>query len=225
MAAQKESTFLSMVLTLLIVSAVAATALAYVYQLTKEPIKKAKLDKKKTAIREVVPAFDNDPVSEMFKVGLKEGDSLECYPALMKGEFKGMAVRSDTKKGFSGEMLIMTGFLPDGTIYNTMVLEHKETPGLGDKTQKSKSLKITKKEDGSKDTTWWTKQFQGIKPKYAKEGDFEHPSNIKVKKDGGEIHAITAATISSRAYSDAINRGYHAFTLAMKKFEELKVKS
>ncbi len=220
MAEQKESTFLAMVITLFVVTAVASTALAFVYQLTKEPIALAKLEKKKNAIQEVVPTFDNNPVKDMFKVGIKQGDSLECYPAKMKGNLVGIAVRSDTKKAFSGEMWIMTGFTPKGEIYNTMVLEHKETPGLGDKTDKAKSLAIVEKEDGTTDTTWWTKQFQGKKPQYAKEGDFENPANIKVTKDGGEINAITAATISSRAYSDAVNRGFHAFTLAIKKISK-----
>ena len=213
MAAKKESTFLSMVLTLLIVSAVAASALAYVYQITKEPIAKAKLEKKKKAIRQVVPTFDNNPVADMFKVAIKEGDSLECYPAYSGKKLEGIAIKANTKKGFSGEFWVMAGFTPDGTIYNSAILEHKETPGLGDKMQKKKSLSIEENEDGKIDTTWWTKQFMGMKPEF-KNGDFNKPTNVIVEKDGGEIDAITAATISSRGYCDAVNRASHAFTLA-----------
>lgn len=216
MAAKKESTFLSMVVTLFIVSAVAAMALGYVYQLTKAPIAKAKLEKKKKAIRQVVPTFDNNPVNDTIKVGLKEGDTLECYPAYSGKELTGIAVKANTKKGFSGEFWVIAGFLPDGTIYNSAILEHKETPGLGDKMQKEKSVKTIENEDGSVDTTWWTKQFMGMKPLF-EDKNFKEAENIKVSKDGGEIDAITAATISSRGYCDAVNRAYHAFTLAMEK--------
>ncbi len=82
----------------------------------------------------------------------------------------------------------MAGFLPDGSIYDISVLEHKETPGLGDKMQASKSD--------------WAQQFKG-----------KNPANfsLKVKKDGGDVDAITAATISSRAYVDAVQRAYETY--------------
>lgn len=220
MAAKKESTFVSMVLTLLIVSVVAATSLAFIYQLTKEPIAKAKLEKQKSAIKDVMPDFNNDPISDKFKVGIAEDDTMECYPAYMDDEFLGIAVKSNTMKGFSGEMLVMTGFDPEGTIINTKILDHKETPGLGDKTQKEKSLSVIENEDGSVDTVWWTKQFSGKKPEFAQEGNFSEPTNIKVSKKGGAIDAITAATITSDAYCNAVNRGYQTFTVAIKQIQK-----
>ena len=82
----------------------------------------------------------------------------------------------------------MVGLLPDGSINNISVLEHKETPGLGDKMQKSKST--------------WSDQFNGKNPANYK---------LKVTKDGGDVDAITAATISSRAYCDAVQRAYDTF--------------
>jgi electron transport complex protein RnfG len=82
----------------------------------------------------------------------------------------------------------MIGILPDGTINDISVLEQKETPGLGDKMQKSKSN--------------FSLQFKNKNPASFK---------LKVKKDGGEVDAITAATIRSRAFCDAVNRAYNAY--------------
>ncbi len=191
MASKKESSFLNMVITLFVVAAIAATSLAYVYEFTKGPIEKAKLAKKKKAIGMVVPEFDTtaNPIAEMYKVALSEGDSLECYPASKGGKLVGIAVKANTKLGFSGQFWLMVGFETDGTIHNISVLEHKETPGLGDKMEKKKSD--------------WSLQFNGKKP-----GEKE----LKVTKDGGEIHAITASTISSRAFCNAVNRAYKAFS-------------
>ena len=91
-------------------------------------------------------------------------------------------------KGFSGKIELMVGFLDDGTIENTAVLMHKETPGLGDKMDQKKSD--------------FSLQFIGKNPV-----DFK----LKVKKDGGDVDAITAATISSRAFCDAVQRAYDVF--------------
>ena len=78
----------------------------------------------------------------------------------------------------------MAGFKPDGTIINITVLEHKETPGLG--------TKMTE-------------------PKFKDQFSDKNPEQfiLKVKKDGGPVDAITAATISSRAFCDAVQRGYN----------------
>ena len=106
----------------------------------------------------------------------------------------GTAVSTFTNQGFSGEIKLMVGFLPDGTIHNISVLEHKETPGLGDKMQKSKSD--------------WSVQFNGKDP-----ANFQ----LLVTKDGGDVDAITASTISSRAFCDAVQRAYNAYMEGGKK--------
>jgi electron transport complex protein RnfG len=185
--AKKESTFLSMVLTLFIVTFVASAALGYLYELTKGPIAASKLAKQNNAIMQVVPEFDNVPGNDIYKVAI-DGDSLEFFPATMNGELVGTAVSTFTNKGFSGNIKIMVGFLPDGTIHNISVLEHKETPGLGDKMTKKKSE--------------WSIQFNGKNP-----DDFK----LKVTKDKGDVDAITASTISSRAFCDAVDRAYRAY--------------
>jgi electron transport complex protein RnfG len=128
-------------------------------------------------------------------IEIAQNDSLECFPAKKGSNIVGIAIKSYSKKGFSGEVWVMVGFKPDGSIKNTSVLDHKETPGLGDKMQKSKSD--------------WSNQFNGIIPIFNSDNS---PKNIKVKKDGGQIDAITASTISSRAFCDAINRASIAFS-------------
>ena len=97
-------------------------------------------------------------------------------------------------KGFSGKIEIMAGFLPSGTINNTAVVSHKETPGLGDKMD-------VKKSD-------FPIQFMGKNPATYK---------LAVTKDGGDVDAITAATITSRAFCDAVDRAYKAFEKENKK--------
>lgn len=193
MASKKESTFVSMLLTLFIVTFVASAALGYLYELTKGPIAASKLAKQNTAIMQVVPEFDNEPGEESYTMDV-DGGTLEFFPAKRNGELVGTAVSTFTNSGFSGNFKIMVGFLPDGTIHNISVLEHKETPGLGDKMQKSKSN--------------WSVQFNGKNP-----ANFQ----LKVTKDGGDVDAITASTISSRAFCDAVQRAYDAYMEGGKK--------
>ena len=182
--AKTESTFKNMVLSLTLISLGASACLGFVYEMTKEPIELSMLNKKLNAIKQVVPEFTNNPNEEMFRLPTGEGDSLDIYPAKKDGEIIGYAVNTYTKTGFSGNISLMAGFKPDGTIINISVLEQKETPGLG--------TKMT--EPGFKD------QFNNKNPSEFK---------LKVKKDGGPVDAITAATISSRAFCDAVQRAYN----------------
>jgi electron transport complex protein RnfG len=182
--AKMASTFKNMALSLTIISLVASACLGFVYEFTKKPIELSILNKKLNAIKLVVPEFNNNPSDEMFRLPTGAGDSLDIYPAKKDGVVVGYAVNTYTKKGFSGNISLMTGFKPDGTIINISVLEQKETPGLG-----------TKMTDSS-----FRDQFNGKNP-----SEF----TLKVKKDGGQVDAITAATISSRAFCDAVQRAYN----------------
>jgi electron transport complex protein RnfG len=204
MASKKKSSFVNMVVVLFLVAAIASTALAFVYQVTKEPIAEAKLEKKKTAIGQVVPEFDTlfNPIENMMMIGISEGDSLECYPTKNGEDYTGFAIKANTKLGFSGEFWIMVGFTPDGKIFSTAVLEHKETPGLGDKMQKNKAD--------------WSEQFTGLDVPNIPDSDNDGII-IEVKNDQGTIDAITAATITSRGFCDACERAYKAFQKIEKK--------
>lgn len=185
--AKKESTFGSMVITLFLVTLASSAALGYVYELTKEPIAIAKAAKKNLAIKRVTPDFDNQPNESFYKVPA-EGDTIYFYIAQKDNDTVGYAVESFSNQAFGGTLKLLIGFLPDGTIKEIAVLEHKETPGLGDKMVKSKSN--------------WSEQFEGKNPE---------SFALKVKKDGGDVDAITASTITSRAYCDAVQRAYDAF--------------
>lgn len=194
MASKKESTFINMVLTLFIVALVASTTLGYVYEFTKEPIALAKKAKLEKAIKLVVPEFDSDPATDKYEIPVEGDEALECYPVRKGGELVGTAIRTYSDKGFTTRIYIMVGLLNDGTIYDTQVLFHQETPGLGDKMDRSKSDFPLQFKD--KNPAQWV---------------------LKVKKDGGDVDAITAATISSRAFADAVD-------LAFKKYMEKGVK-
>lgn len=185
--AKKESNLKNMLIALVVITLVASASLGGIYELTKEPIAAAKLEKKNNAIRTVIPEFDNNPTSEVYKVAVN-GDSLYFYPGRKGDEVVGTAVETFTNLGFSGEIKLMVGFLPDGTIYDVAVLEHEETPGLGDKMDRKKSD--------------WSVQFQGKNP---------DTFQLAVKKDGGDVDAITASTISSRAFCDAVSRAYEEY--------------
>lgn len=185
MSKKMPSTFLTMVLALFAVALASSASVGYVYELTKEPIAQAQLAKKTNAIKEVVPEFDNSPIEEQYTIDSDIGP-LNVYPAKKDGKVVGIALESMTNQGYGGTIKIMVGFLPDGIIYDTAVIEHKETPGLGDKMEKAKSD--------------FTDQFKGKNPSQFK---------LMVVKDGGNVDAITAATISSRGFCDAVKRAYN----------------
>jgi electron transport complex protein RnfG len=184
--AKKESNFSNMLLTLLIVTLASSAALGFVYELTKEPIEVALNAKKNLAIKRVAPEFENEPSQDFFKVPI-DGDTVYFYIAKKMQDTTGYAAETFSNKAFGGKLRLLVGFLPDGTIKEIAVLEHKETPGLGDKMLRSKSN--------------WSTQFEGKNPESFK---------LKVKKDGGDVDAITASTITSRAYCDAVQRAYNA---------------
>jgi electron transport complex protein RnfG len=184
--AKKESTFTNMVLTLFLVTLCAAAALGFVYEKTKGAIETAEDNKLNLAIKRVVPEFNNEPSKEKvaFPSDLAE-DSVYFYIARKDSVVVGYAIETFSKNAFSGLLRLLAGFTPDGKIKNIAVLEHKETPGLG--------AKMTQPD--------FADQFIGLDPGH---------TTLKVKKDDGNIDAITASTITSRAYCEAVQRAYHS---------------
>lgn len=187
--AKIESTFKNMVLVLTGITIFAAVALGSVYSLTKEPIAASKKAKQENAIREVLPEYDRLDAEELVMLeGFEEPFAM--YIAYKGDVFVGAAVQSYSTNGFSGAIKVMVGFDGDGAIINYSVLEQKETPGLG-----TKMTDWFKTEKGNQD-------IRGMKPE---------ENNLTVSKDGGEVDAITAATISSRAFLEAIQYAYKAY--------------
>jgi len=184
---KKESTFISMTLSLLTITLIAGISLGFINNITKGPKAKAKLERKVNALKKVLPEFNNDVVNEVKLIKLENvKDSTEIYKGAMNGEISGTAIIGSSEKGFSGLIKIMVGFSPDGSINNISVLEQKETPGLGTKIKDDKFLR----------------QFRGKNPS---------TFNLKTKKDGGEVDALTGATITSRAFGEATQQAYDIF--------------
>ncbi len=181
--AKRESNLINMVLTLFVITLVSGGVLGYVYELTKVPIEKTKMANKVKAIKEVLPEFDNNPNETMWTTEV-DGMTMEFYAATKEEKPVGTAVKTFSKNGYGGMLWLMVGFTPKGEIYKTKVLEHTETPGLGSNMSNPK----------------FKDQFKGKNP-----NDFK----LQVKKDGGNVDAITAATISSRAFCDAVQRAYN----------------
>jgi Na+-translocating ferredoxin:NAD+ oxidoreductase subunit G len=185
MAKKLESTLRNMILSLVLISMVMSASLGVVYLQTKGPIEEASRQKELEAIKQVLPEFDSDPAKNSL-----EKDGVIIYQVSKQNTPVGFAIKSFTDKGFGGHIEIMAGFLSDGSINKITVLSHKETPGLGTKMTEPK----------------FSDQFSGKNP-----GSF----TLKVKKDGGQVDAITAATISSRAYCDALQRAYNTMKEVM----------
>jgi len=179
--AKMESTLKNMVLSLTLISMLMAALLGTVYTMTKAPIEKADKEKEISAVKEVLPAYDNDPMKTK-----KEIDGLTFYTGTKSGQVVGCAVRTFTTKGFAGRFDLMVGFKPNGTINKIAVLEQKETPGLGAKMTDSKFID----------------QFNEKNPAVFR---------LKVKKDVGDVDAISAATISSRAFCDGVQKAYDLY--------------
>jgi len=185
-----SSTLPNMFLSLLCTCAASGFVLAAANRYTAEPIASSKAAALAAAIREVTPAFDNDPLAEAYKQVTADGDSLLIYPASKDGQVVGVAVDSNTKNGFNGEIKVIVGFDTEGRLVNYSVLRHAETPGLG-----------------SKMDTW----FRTERNRQSVIGRSLAGGLLSVSKDGGEVDAITASTITSRAFLNAINRAYSAY--------------
>ncbi len=185
-----KSSFKNMFLVLTCVCVVASGLLAGVNQLTKSAIEAANKAKQVNAIKAVLPEFDNDPIGESYMITDANGDSLRVFPAKKNNETVGMAVETFSDKGFGGNITLMVGFDKSGAIINYQVLNHKETPGLGSKMEE------------------W---FHAEKNSQCVLGKVPGSEGLKVSKKvntEGYVDAITAATISSRAFVDAINKAY-----------------
>ncbi|WP_296930504.1 RnfABCDGE type electron transport complex subunit G [Porphyromonas sp.] len=190
------STLPNMILSLGIICLIIAGILALVNVATKDTIAQAETKAKVEAIKEIVPAFDNNPYEEQDTVALEgEPRPLIVYPAMQGEQLVGYAIETYTDAGFAGLIEIMVGFDMESQIVGFKVLKHEETPGLGAKIQE-----------------WFTSPApNGDLIRDVRGVDMSKVSPLKVTKDGGKVDAITAATISSRAFIDAIERAYRVY--------------
>lgn len=183
-----KSSFLNMVLALGCICLVCSALLGLVNHVTAEPIAAANLAKTNSAIAAVVPEFDNVPSEEVMTVEV-DGKQYNVFPATYQGKVMGYAVEV-MPTGFGGVIDMLVGFDAEtGIIYNTSVISHSETPGLG--------AKITETGTGN-----FRSQFDGMNPATTK---------FLVKQDGGDIDAITASTITSRAFTSGVAEAYKVY--------------
>ena len=185
MAKKKESTLINMLVALFVIAAVSGGVLGLVYGVTKDAIAEVDQKKNEAAIKAVLPLENVTYKADTMKYNYEGVDlTFPCNLAYdANGNFQGAAVKT-SEGGFGGKIDMMVGFLADGTIKGTSVLSHAETPGLGaNMTGKFKDQFVDK-----------------------------NPNNFKliVKKDGGDVDAITAATITSRAFTKAVEKAYQA---------------
>ena len=172
-----NSSFKNMTVCLFAICIVCSSLLAGVYALTKEPIDAAAKAKNEAAIKEVLP--ETAVAIEEERTVDFEGASYAYNLAYDEvGNVVGCAINV-APVGFGGPIAIKVGFDVNGVIWNTKVLSQAETPGLGAKCV-----------DPS-----FSDQFKGFNPAEKK---------LAVKKDGGDVDAITASTITSRAYADGV---------------------
>lgn len=186
------STLPNMIASLGIITVLAGALLGWMYEITKDPIAQQQQQQQVAAIQKVAPEFNNDPEAEKAEVDVN-GATFTVYPARMNGKLVGAAVKASSMNGFSGEIVIMVGFNEDETVRDYEVLQQAETPGLGAKMQ------------------MWFRDPAGARSILGKS-----PANTSfyVSKDTenkGEIDAITAATISSRAFLEAVRDAFNVY--------------
>ena len=186
-----ESSITNMVLVLVGVALITGGILAYVNHITEAPIKlqaeKTLADGIKAVMGSVqLSVAENDTIKQTIKG--KEAVFVIHKTVDSNKQDLGVAVESTTG-GFGGDLKVLVGFDKDGNILGYTILQHAETPGLGAKADK-----------------WFQKDGKG-----SIIGKNPNKDNLTVKKDGGDIDAITASTITSRAFLLAVTQAYNAY--------------
>jgi electron transport complex protein RnfG len=138
------------------------------------------------ALKQIFLDISNDPVADRKKMTIPNSEEVvTVFPALRDGKLQAVALEA-SGKGYGGQVNVMVGFdVAADTLVGISVTTHKETPGLGSRIQDSS----------------YTKQFKG-----------KEPAKAALKKDGGDIDAISGATYSSIASTDAVKQaaGWYA---------------
>lgn len=173
---------------------VTTALLAFTAEFTKERIAKSEREAQQKALFEIVPRsrHDNDLLSETIKVpedawaglGLKSGG--EIHVARHADETIAVIIPAIAPDGYSGDIRMIVGINADGSIAGVRILDHHETPGLGDKIDLKKNH--------------WVLGFDG------KSFSSLTPPHWKVKKDGGDFDQFAGATITPRAVVNQIRR-------------------
>ena len=183
---------------MLAVFAISATALvAVTEQNTREQIAGNEREALLDALNELVPRedYDNQILQDTLTLpptqAIGTSAPTTVYRARKNGEPVALVMSAVAPDGYSGQIFLLMGINADGTLAGVRVVNHKETPGLGDKIE-------AKRND-------WILQFAGLSL------DNPEKNNWKVKKDGGQFDQFTGATITPRAVVGAIRNGLEYF--------------
>lgn len=181
-----------MILSLGIIGIVAGGLLGGMYAITKDPIEKTEKQQLTESIAEVAPPFTNSPEEDRDTIEMG-GRDFVIYPAMQGSTLNGAAVLGYTMEGFSGEVAVLCGFDAEGNVKDYRVIRHAETPGLGAKMEE------------------WFHDPTGARSVIGKNPSVQSFYVTKDKDKNGEIDAITAATISSRAFLGVMRDAYMAY--------------
>ncbi|SNY92902.1 electron transport complex protein RnfG [Cohaesibacter sp. ES.047] len=177
-------------------SLVTAFILASSHMATEAAIQQRQKEDLQGSLSLVIPSalHDNDLVRDSYVLADAGGVSKRIYPATVDGELTAVAYQV-TGLGYGGPILALLGVDRDGTILGVRVLQHAETPGLGDKIEANRSD--------------WIKSFTG--QSFA----LLSPDQWEVKKDGGYFDQLSGATITPRAVVQSVKGGISFFTSHM----------
>ena len=166
--------------------------LAATYSLTAEAIHQRADDDKRVSLDQVLPAniHDNNPLTDTLTVTGHEGKPVTVFRGIQGHRVTAVAFEI-VGSGYAGEVRLMLGVDAEGKVLGVRPLAHKETPGLGDKIEPSK--------------TDWISRFTGL--------SLGNPpvEKWKVKKDGGQFDQFSGATITPRGVVGAIRQGLEFF--------------
>lgn len=187
----------------------AAIALALVNLATTDRIREQQLAAERRALADVFPAelHDNDLLTGAVTLDpgvngfaawslidtLQITEARQAYVATREGRFAGAIIPVEAHDGYNGDILLLVGILADGTVAGARVLDHRETPGLGDKIDSEISD--------------WILGFNGTSLGNPPQARWE------VRTDGGDFDGLTGATITPRAVVNAVERALQFFRL------------
>ena len=179
----------SAILAMFAIATTAAVTMTHIF--TKPAIELNKKQQLMSTLSQVLPESEYDNILYLDCVVINESylnhatDS-KVYRATKSGKPVALLIQSTAPDGYSGNIEVLSASYIDGTIAGVRVLEHKETPGLGDKIE-------IKRSD-------WITSFNGLRVESIKD------KRWAVTKDGGEFDAFTGATITPRAVVNAVKR-------------------
>lgn len=163
---------------------------------TAERIEAAQREAKAQALAQILPAgsYDNQLLDHSRSVSdplLGNAASTPAYLATLKGEPAAVILQATAPDGYSGSIGLLIGIRADGRLVGVRVISHKETPGLGDKIEPTKSP--------------WIDSFVGTSLSAPDEAGWA------VKKDGGQFDQFAGATITPRAVVKAVHKALQYF--------------